>query len=66
MAKKVSKKLIQVTLKKSGIGYPVRQKRTLAALGLTTMNQTISVVDNAAVRGMLTKVSHLVEIESGS
>ncbi|MCJ7694887.1 MAG: 50S ribosomal protein L30 [Anaerolineaceae bacterium] len=66
MAKKAAKKLIRVTLRKSGIGYPVRQKRTLAALGLKTMNQTVSVVDNAAVRGMITKVSHLVEIESGS
>jgi large subunit ribosomal protein L30 len=57
-------KLIRVTLKKSGIGFPVRQKRTLKALGFHDINQTISVVDNPAVRGMLTKVIHLIEIES--
>ncbi len=64
MAKKIeTAKLIHVTLKKSAIGYPVRQKRTLDALGLRDINQTISIVDNPAVRGMLTKVIHLVEIK---
>ena len=66
MAKKKveTPKLIRVKVKQSGIGFPVRQKRTLKARGFHDINQTISVVDNPAVRGMLNKVIHLIEIES--
>lgn len=65
MAKKAKNSdLVKVTLKKSPIGYPVRQKRTLKALGLTSMNQTVSLKDNPAVRGMIAKVIHLVQVES--
>lgn len=64
MAKKVQPKtILQVTLKKSGIGYTKRQKDTLKALGLNALNQTVSQVDNPAVRGMIAKVSHLVEVK---
>ncbi len=62
--KKAPKKTLRITLKKSGIGYSKRQKDTLKALGLGKINQTVMQVDNPAVRGMLTKVSHLIEIES--
>lgn len=64
MAKKEVQKTIQVTLVKSPIGYTKRQKNTLKALGLNNVNQTIQVVDNQAVRGMVNKVIHLVEIET--
>lgn len=64
--KKTPKKTLRITLKKSGIGYSKRQKDTLKALGLRKINQTVMQVDNPAVRGMLTKVSHLIEIESES
>lgn len=65
MAKKAEqKKELRITLKRSGIGYTKRQKDTLKALGLHSLNQTITQVDNPAVRGMLAKVSHLIEIES--
>ena len=49
---------------KSPIGYTKRQKNTLKALGLNNVNQTITVVDNPAVRGMVNKVIHLVELET--
>jgi large subunit ribosomal protein L30 len=55
---------LRITLKKSGTGYPVRQKATLKALGLQHLNQTVEHEDSATVRGMLNKVSHLVEIET--
>jgi large subunit ribosomal protein L30 len=61
MAKKQSK-ILRVKLVKSGIGYSVRTKRTLKALGFHNLNQVVEHEDNDALRGMLTKVSHLIEI----
>jgi len=65
MAKRSTKKekTVQVTLVRSPIGYTERQKRTVKALGLHRINQTVSVSDNEAVRGMINKVSHLVRVE---
>lgn len=55
---------LRITLKRSGTGYPVRQKATLKALGLHHLNQTVEHEDSETLRGMLNKVSHLVEIET--
>jgi large subunit ribosomal protein L30 len=63
MAKATEKKVIRVTLVNSPIGYPEPQKRTVRALGLNRMNQTIEHDDSPAVRGMITKVIHLVRVE---
>ena len=54
---------LRITLVRSPIGYTVRQKRTVAALGLQKLNQVVVQPDNPAVRGMVAKVSHLVEVE---
>ena len=54
---------IEVTLKKSGIGRPARHKATLKALGLNKLHKTVRLKDTPAVRGMVTQVSHLVEIK---
>ena len=56
-------KIVRVTLVKSPIGYSKRQKGTVRALGLRRMNQTVEHVDSPVLRGMLNKVSHLVEVE---
>lgn len=56
-------KMIKVTLVKSPIGYTVRQKNTVKALGLGKMNQTVEHKDTEALRGMISKVSHLVKVE---
>ncbi|MCD6453108.1 MAG: 50S ribosomal protein L30 [Dehalococcoidales bacterium] len=48
---------------KSDIGYCRDQKRTLRALGLHRLNQGVVHNDSAAVRGMITKVRHLVRVE---
>ncbi len=53
---------IKVTLKKSGIGYSERQKKTLLGLGLKKLNATRELKDTPAVRGMIKKVIHLVEV----
>ena len=53
---------IKITQVKSGIDRPERQKRTLRALGFTKMHQVLEKDDNANIRGMINKVSHLVSI----
>jgi large subunit ribosomal protein L30 len=55
-------KKLTVTWVKSAIGYNVRQKRTLKALGFSKLGQTVQHVDNPALRGMLNAVRHLVEV----
>ena len=59
MAKKKTIKIQQV---KSAIGYNVRQKRTLEALGIHRMHEIIEKNDTPQIRGMIGKVSHLVKI----
>ncbi len=54
---------LRVTLVRSPIGYDWRQKRTVRALGLRRMNQTVVHADTPAVRGMLARVRHLVSVE---
>jgi large subunit ribosomal protein L30 len=64
MAKKVVKPtMLRVTLVKSPIGFPEPQKRTVRALGLNRMHQTVEHEDNPALRGMLNTVIHLLQIE---
>jgi large subunit ribosomal protein L30 len=48
---------------KSGIGKPLRQKRTIEALGIRKMYQEVEVVDSPQVQGMIAKVRHLIEVE---
>jgi large subunit ribosomal protein L30 len=62
MAEKESKAL-KVTLVKSAIGYSMRQKNTVRALGLRRLGQTVEHDDTAVIRGMINKVSHLVRVE---
>lgn len=52
-----------ITLNRSVIGRPVDQKETVKALGLRKINQTVEHQDNAAIRGMITKVAHLVTVK---
>ncbi len=57
---------LRVTLVKSGIGYAEVQKRTLKALGLHRLNQSVTHSDSASIRGMVEKVKHLVKVEAES
>jgi large subunit ribosomal protein L30 len=58
----VSKKL-EITLKRSLIGRPEDQRVTVNTLGLRKIHQTVVQPDNPAIRGMVNKVSHLVEVK---
>ncbi|HRE48407.1 MAG TPA: 50S ribosomal protein L30 [Aggregatilineales bacterium] len=59
----MAEKKLRVTLVKSPIGNPMRQKQTVKALGFRKINETIVQPDNASVRGMIFKVSHLLKVE---
>ena len=54
---------VKVTLKKSLIGHPETQRRTVRALGLHRINSSVELPDNPAIRGQIHKVEHLVEVE---
>ncbi len=53
---------IKIKQIKSRIGSPKDQTRTLDALGLRKMNKVVEHDDTATIRGMITKVNHLVTI----
>ncbi len=53
---------LEITLTRSLSGRPQDQRETVKALGLRKMNQTVEQQDNAAIRGMINKVSHLVTV----
>ncbi|GAK76596.1 MULTISPECIES: 50S ribosomal protein L30 [Nonlabens] len=48
---------------RSAIKRPLRQKRTLEALGLRKMNQVVEHDDTPVIQGMIAKVEHLVSVE---
>jgi large subunit ribosomal protein L30 len=58
-----NEKTVFVTLVRSPIGYTKDQKQTVLALGLRRMHQTIEHKDTPALRGMIRKVIHLVQVE---
>ena len=62
MARK-NKKQLQITLVRSPIGYSKRQKATLKAMGLKRVRQVVVQDDTDVMRGMIDKVSHLVEVD---
>jgi len=54
---------LRITQKKSAIGRNKIQKRTIEALGIKRLNHTVVHNDTAAIRGMINRVSHLIEVE---
>lgn len=53
----------RITLVRSLIGYPRRQKETAKGLGLTKINSQVVRPDNPEIRGMIAKITHLVKVE---
>lgn len=62
MAEKKSK-ILKIRWVKSAIGYSARQKKTVRALGLRRLGQTVEHKDTPVIRGMINKVPHLVRVE---
>lgn len=56
---------IEVTYRKSAIGYKQDQKDTIRALGFKRLNQTVTHEDTPTIRGMIYKVTHLVDVKDG-
>ena len=56
-------KTLKITLVKSPIGAVPKNKKTVEALGLKKVNKTVVLPDNAATRGMIKQVQHLVKVE---
>ena len=54
---------LKVTLVKSTIGAVPKHKKTVEALGLRKLHKTVELPDNAATRGMIKQVEHLVKVE---
>ncbi len=58
-----AKKTLRLTQVKSSIGRAPNQGRTLRALGLRKIGDSVDQVDNESVRGMIFTVKHLIEVE---
>ena len=54
---------LAITLKKSPIAALPKQRATVKALGFSKLQQTVIMPDNAAVRGMIRKIEHMVAVE---
>ncbi|MFN5381081.1 MAG: 50S ribosomal protein L30 [Bacteroidota bacterium] len=54
---------LRITQTKSAIKRPERQKRTLRALGITKLNQTVELDDTPQVLGLIKKVEHMLTVE---
>ncbi len=61
--KDINMKKIKITLVKSPIDRPDRQKLTIQALGLNKTNSTKEVEATPQIMGMIRKVTHLVKVE---
>ena len=57
------KRELRLTLVRSVIGYPQRQRETVRGLGLRKINSQVVRPDRPEIRGMIAKVSHLVKVE---
>jgi large subunit ribosomal protein L30 len=56
-------KTVRITLIRSPIGFRKDQKATVRALGLRRMHQTVQHKDTPALRGMITKIVHLLKVD---
>jgi len=55
--------MLKITLRRSYIGIPEKQRKVLASLGLKKIGRSVTQADNEAIKGMIHKVSHLVAVE---
>ena len=55
--------MLKVTLVKSPIGAVPKHRATLLAMGLKKLNKTVVLPDNAATKGQIQQVRHLVKVE---
>ena len=58
----MGKEYIKIKLIRSGIGRPSKHRAVLRGMGLTKVNKVVTLQDTPETRGMIRKVSHLVEV----
>jgi large subunit ribosomal protein L30 len=63
MERNVVEKKLKITLVRSYIGRPQKQRKVLRGMGLEKLNRTVVLNDTPEIRGMVNKVSHLVFVE---
>ncbi|MDE7015376.1 MAG: 50S ribosomal protein L30 [Kineothrix sp.] len=56
-------KTLKITLVKSPIGAKPKHKKTVIAMGLRKLNKTVELPDNAATRGQIQQIRHLIKVE---
>lgn len=56
-------KKLKITLIRSYIGRPQKQRKVLRGMGLEKLNRTVLLNDTPEIRGMIKKVCHLVSVE---
>jgi large subunit ribosomal protein L30 len=54
---------LKITLRRSIIGRPEKHRRVVQSLGLRKLNSFVVLKDTRSVRGMIQKISHLLEVE---
>lgn len=55
--------MLKITLKRSYIGLPEKQRSVLRALGLRKIGGAVLKKDDRAIRGMVSKIPHMVSVE---
>lgn len=58
-------KTLKITLKRSMIGRPEKQRKVIKALGLRRINHSVIHSDTPSIRGMIHKTSHMLEVIEG-
>ena len=64
MSEAVNAEVLQLTLKRSGIGGTRRQRETLRGLGLTRLEKTVKRNNSPSLQGMIRRVQHLIEVRA--
>ena len=54
---------IKIKLVRSSIGAPAKLRKVVRGLGLRKVDQVVERPDDAAIRGMIAKIPHLVEVQ---
>ncbi len=53
----------KITLVRSHIGKPAKQRAVLQGMGLNRLNKTVILKDTPEIRGMIKKVAHMLKVE---
>ncbi len=59
----MAEKMLKITLVKSTIGAVPKNKAIVESMGLRKLNSSVTLKDNAATRGQIQKISHLIKVE---